>query len=211
MVRAWTIVVAIVLMLGVAACATGTDDQDGSSGPISGPSPPSSDEAENGSIPGSTLPAAPSDDRLEQTIVAFARCLAREANVTIRYRLDPFDGMSYSIQIPGAGRDDAERGTALEETCQEETSLDIVVTAYQAGNPLLPDDIAGLLAEFRACVASTSPAVEATIPELATLEDVGRFVAESMGTLPTEDWMLLSDCEQSTVYGPEHSYPVGGG
>ncbi|MGD2052282.1 MAG: hypothetical protein PVI35_07390, partial [Acidimicrobiia bacterium] len=99
MVRAWTIVVAIVLMLGVAACATGTDDQDGSSGPISGPSPPSSDEAENGSIPGSTLPAAPSDDRLEQTIVAFARCLAREANVTIRYRRDPFDGMSYSIQI----------------------------------------------------------------------------------------------------------------
>lgn len=153
------------------------------------------DPITEGSISGSVDAA-----RLEQTVVAFAQCVSKQATIRIRFRSDPYIGLFYAVEAP-----DPVEGTRLEDRCASESMLGPTVSVFLQSHALGPADISSVIDRFTSCLAGSANLVP-EVQELATIEDIEELQQRLSPTLDAVEGALFNSCKLESLYGKERTY-----
>jgi hypothetical protein len=159
--------------------------------------------------PAVTLGDFGSSAELIQALVAYGECVEQRFPIIIRFRADPFIGLS--TQIGSQREDEGDLVDEVAEVCNRRLDLDRRISAYQVEHPLSSEDEDKLVAEFISCAGALSPAVAESVASanLETLDSVERFISIlSPHDLSSQDLIALSDCDQEMT-GPEWVFTDG--
>lgn len=152
------------------------------------------DPATGGSVNGPVDATA-----LEQTVVAFASCVGDRTVIRIRFRSDPYVGLSYAIESP-----EPEVGPAAEQECAASANLDAVVSRYLADHPLAPADEQLVVDRFAACAANLVAGPD--LSALHLIRDIDDLQQRIGGTLEQAQGEALNTCKLDAVFGTERTF-----
>jgi hypothetical protein len=136
--------------------------------------------------------------QVEQAFISYVRCVAAEAEeFKVRFRVDPLYGVLIEIGLndPTGRREDE-----LDRRCKTAVNLDEIIPAYQRDNPPRPDQIAELVAKYKACLSAIG--INATaVGDVGKLDDISSKLIELTQLYPAQAGRI-GECTEITLYGP---------
>lgn len=146
---------------------------------------------------------------LEAAVVSFGECVEQSFPIVIRFRADPFDGMS--TEVASQREEDGERVDSVTAECKAQLDLERRLNAYRAEHPMSVAERRRLVDEFASCARTMSPEVSSLVTE-ANL-DSETAVADFLSGLHTHDLTQaelvgVGNC-QSEMTGPALVFAEG--
>jgi hypothetical protein len=150
---------------------------------------------------------------LEQLLIAYAQCVEESFPIAIRFKTDPFFGMS--IDVASRFENEGDLVDSVVESCKSDLALDERTLSYQTANPVTPEEEKEAVTEFAACIAGISDWASEAISE-ATLDTIGSLSAiqDEMYLAVTTDAQLqdlfdVGECYQATLFGAVRVFAEG--
>ena len=100
---------------------------------------------------------------LEAAVASFGECVEQSFPIVIRFRADPFDGMS--TEVASQREEDGERVDSVTAECKAQLELERRLSAYQAEHPMSAVERRRLVDDFVSCVRTMSPEVSSLVTE----------------------------------------------
>jgi len=158
---------------------------------------------------GIDAPSTPAE--LEQLLIAYAQCVEKSFPIVIRFRTDPFFGVSTGV----SSRLENDPVESVVESCKTELDLDDRTLAYQTANPVTPGEEQATVEEFTACVAGISDWAEGLISD-ASLDTIGSLadIQDEMYLAVTsdahiEDLIDVGECYEFALFGVAREFAEG--
>lgn len=155
------------------------------------------------------LPDFNDSAELEEAVASFGECVEQSFPIVIRFRADPFDGMS--TEVASQREEDGELVDSVTAECNAQLDLDRRLNAYQAEHPMSAAERRQLVDGFVSCARRMSPEVSRLVSE-ANLDSetaVADFLSElHANDLTQEELVGVSHC-QSEMTGPAMVFAEG--
>lgn len=146
---------------------------------------------------------------LQSAVEAFGHCVEDDFPIVIRFRPEPFNGITTDVASQRMDEDDAVQMVTAK--CMAQLDLQRRLSAYQSAHPLSPADLHRLIDEFVSCASDISVEIGARASEanLSSHQSVMRFVGDLNSRGFTSDELVgVSDCEAEMI-GPEWVFDEG--
>lgn len=150
---------------------------------------------------------------LEQLITAFARCVEASFPIVLRFRIDPYTGLT--IAVIQQRESEGEAAADVQADCVAKLALDSNIQAYELAHPVSLQAEQEIVAEFVKCAGLVSDRVREILREIPvdTLESVSSVLqALSLGEVDDgliADQVAVTECMENARYGPERVFAEG--
>lgn len=104
------------------------------------------------------LPDFSDPAELEEAVASFGECVEQSFPIVIRFRADPFDGMS--TEVASQREEDGERVDRVTAECNAQLDLDRRLNEYQAEHPMSAAERRQLVDEFVSCARDVTRDLE---------------------------------------------------
>jgi hypothetical protein len=156
------------------------------------------------------LPDLEDPGELEEALVSFGKCVEESFPIVMRFRADPFVGLS--TEVGSQRKEDGDRVDDVVANCMAQLDLDRRLSVYQSEHPASPDQQGELLDDFISCASGISTEISDRVSE-SNLDfgSVMGFVAEvgpPTAGLPGEDLVAVTKCMEE-ITGPERVFMNG--
>jgi hypothetical protein len=156
------------------------------------------------------LPNFGNPGELEETLVAFGRCVEKSFPIVMRFRADAFSGLT--TEVGSQREEDGERVDSVVADCMGQFDLERRLSAYQSEHPISAAKRDELVEDFISCAAAVSPEMSDLVAgtELSSHSDVMKLLSElrPQRALTGDVLIDVSDCE-SEMTGPERVFSEG--
>jgi hypothetical protein len=157
------------------------------------------------------LPDFAGPEELEAALHSFGECVEQSFPIAMRFRLDPFVGLS--TEVGSQQQDDGDRVDTVVADCMGAQDLDRRLSVYQAERMVTAGQENQLAREFASCASSLSTEVSELVArvDLVTQEDVSQFVSvlnPRDADLTNDDLIAVSRCLDEMT-GPEIVFSDG--
>jgi hypothetical protein len=155
------------------------------------------------------LPDFTDPEDLEKAVVSFGECVEEIFPIVIRFRPDPFSGMS--TEVGSQREDEGDDVDMVVAECMGQLDLERRLGVYQSTYPISSADRQQVLDEFISCADAVLPEISELVSEanLDSESSVTDFVSgfrPSDG--PADEIVGVSDC-YSDMTGPERVFSEG--
>jgi hypothetical protein len=155
------------------------------------------------------LPDFADPEDLEMAVVSFGECVEESFPIVIRFRTEPFSGMS--TEVGSQHEDEGDQVDMVVAECMGQLDLERRMGVYQSTYPISSDDRYQVLEEFISCADAISPEISGLVSEanLGSENAVTDLVSGLRPSDLTADELIgVSDC-YSEMTGPEQVFSEG--
>ncbi len=151
--------------------------------------------------------------RLEQLLVAYARCIEKSFPVVIRFRVDPFFGVN--TEVASRLESEGDLVTTVVDSCSRRLDLDAKLGAYQTSNPVTPEQERKAVAEFVSCAAEISDWTAGILSDanLDTIESISdiqdQMYIEAASHENLQDLADVGECYLQALFGEPRVFSDG--
>lgn len=159
--------------------------------------------------PGRELPDFSDASELEHAVVAFAQCVEKSFPIAVRFRVDPFLGLS--TEVASQRKEEGDAVDRVSAACNARFDLDRRLSAFQTAHPVTPEQDRALASDYVDCVKSVSAQVAVSLVDAAptSYEDVLRFASTLDPTnVPPPTLVAVSAC-QAELEGTRQVFSTG--
>jgi hypothetical protein len=157
------------------------------------------------------LPNFGDPGELEETLVAFGKCVEKRFPIVMRFRADAFIGLT--TEVGSQREEDGERVDSEVADCMGQFDLERRLSAYQSEHPVSGAAQRELVEAFISCASAVSTEVSDLVSgaDLSSHYSVMTFLSELRprnAGLTADELIAVSECE-SQMTGPERVFSGG--